>query len=320
MYIDFIKNDYSNKSKNEAVEYIERDKVHLGKIIQERITNDIKDIADRWYQLDDIGYIPENEKFLYLLKEAENLFCFGYFTGTIAVVGIACEEFCKYLINKNKIKETEDQNSRINELLKKSVINNTISSALHNVRKIRNNCIHYNTSFKELDVNQLKEQALTMIKLYKTCLSILTVSIEIDSEKLIEKLLQSQKLSFTDFKYRNRNIDLKQEKIDLQISPQVSNLIFTSNYYVDEIDIETERFKEMTLLDLYRGCLPVVVDLTLPQTDLIQKMKVEQGNIIFASMISSITTIGQTEEWHLLTIYNIFREKISLGDIEKYMG
>ena len=60
MYIDYLKNDYSNKSEQERLEYINRDKKHLAGIIQERITNDIDCIVDRWYELDDIGYIPEN--------------------------------------------------------------------------------------------------------------------------------------------------------------------------------------------------------------------------------------------------------------------
>ena len=59
MYIDYLKNDYSNKSEQERQEYIDRDKKHLAGLIQERITNDIEHIVDRWYELDDIGYIPD---------------------------------------------------------------------------------------------------------------------------------------------------------------------------------------------------------------------------------------------------------------------
>ena len=91
MYIDYLKNDYSDKTKQDREQYITRDKKHLRGLIQERITNDIDNIVDRWYELDDIGYIPENEKFLYLLKEAEQLYGFAYYTGTISIVGIAAE-------------------------------------------------------------------------------------------------------------------------------------------------------------------------------------------------------------------------------------
>lgn len=70
----------------------------MGRLVQERITNDIDNIVDRWYELDDIGYIPEIEKFLYLLKEAEQLYSFASYTGTVSIVGIAAEEYCRYLI------------------------------------------------------------------------------------------------------------------------------------------------------------------------------------------------------------------------------
>lgn len=93
MYIDYLKNDYSNKNELEKQEYIARDKKHLAGLIQERITNDIEHIVDRWYELDGIGYIPENEKFLYLLKEAEQLYGFAYYTGTVSIIGIAAEEY-----------------------------------------------------------------------------------------------------------------------------------------------------------------------------------------------------------------------------------
>ena len=46
MYIDYLKNDYSNKKEQEREEYIARDKKHLAGLIQERITNDIEHIVD----------------------------------------------------------------------------------------------------------------------------------------------------------------------------------------------------------------------------------------------------------------------------------
>ena len=64
MYIDYFKDDYADKSELEREQYIKRDKKHLGRLIQERITNDIDNIVDRWFELNDVGYIPENEKFL----------------------------------------------------------------------------------------------------------------------------------------------------------------------------------------------------------------------------------------------------------------
>ncbi|WP_020063341.1 hypothetical protein [Bacillus sp. 123MFChir2] len=47
MYLDFIKNDYNDKAKEEREQYINRDKNHLAKIIQTRITKDVENIVER---------------------------------------------------------------------------------------------------------------------------------------------------------------------------------------------------------------------------------------------------------------------------------
>ncbi|MBN6889599.1 PAB1-binding protein PBP1 [Cytobacillus horneckiae] len=89
MYIDFIKANYSDKMEADQQEYIERDKKHLGRIIQDRITEDIEKIVERWYALDDIGFIEEEGIFANLLKEAEELYSFGYYVGAISLIGVA---------------------------------------------------------------------------------------------------------------------------------------------------------------------------------------------------------------------------------------
>ena len=319
MYIDYLKNDYSDKTEQENEQYIKRDKRHLGGLIQERITNDIDNIVDRWYELDDVGYIPENEKFLYLLKEAEQLYCFAYYTGTISIVGIAAEEYCRCLIKKYNITDVDKQFERINKLADSNIFDEQMKSAFHRIRKIRNDCMHYNVSFKNLSDDQLKNYALEMIQLYKKCLSISSVNVSVNYDKLAEEMFASKEMTFREFVYRNRNIQKQVNNIDLQIDPKVNNLIFTSQYYVAEIDIETDVFKEMTLFDMERGTLPVVVDLTLPQADMIKALRLEQGNVIIATIISTVTSIGQTEEWHLLNIKDVYREVIDMSELEQLL-
>lgn len=319
MYIDYLKNDYSDKTEQEKEQYIKRDKRHLGGLIQERITNDIDNIVDRWYELDDVGYIPENEKFLYLLKEAEQLYCFAYYTGTISIVGIAAEEYCRCLIKKYNITDVDKQFERINKLADSNIFDEQMKSAFHRIRKIRNDCMHYNVSFKNLSDDQLKNYALEMIQLYKKCLSISSVNVSVNYDKLAEEMFASKEMTFREFVYRNRNIQKQVNNIDLQVDPKVNNLIFTSQYYVAEIDIETDVFKEMTLFDMERGTLPVVVDLTLPQADMIKALRLEQGNVIIATIISTVTSIGQTEEWHLLNIKDVYREVIDMSELEQLL-
>ena len=158
-----------------------------------------------------------------------------------------------------------------------------------------------------------------MIQLYKKCLSISSVNVSVNYDKLAEDMFASKEMTFREFVYRNRNIQKQVNNIDLQIDPKVNNLIFTSQYYVAEIDIETDVFKEMTLFDMERGTLPVVVDLTLPQADMIKALRLEQGNVIIATIISTVTSIGQTEEWHLLNIKDVYREVIDMSELEQLL-
>lgn len=101
--------------------------------------------------------------------------------------------------------------------------------------------------------------------------------------------------------------------INLQISPNVENMIFVSVYYISEIDI-SEYFHEMTLIDL-NNSYQVVVDLTLPQCEMIKNLKLKEGNLITATLTSAVSSIGQTEEWLLLKIDDISRMIYNLEDI-----
>ncbi|MCD8362723.1 MAG: hypothetical protein LUC98_07155, partial [Lachnospiraceae bacterium] len=110
-----------------------------------------------------------------------------------------------------------------------------------------------------------------------------------------------------------RNILHQTKDINLQISPDVENMIFVSVYYIGEIDI-SEGFHEMTLIDLRNSC-PVVVDLTLPQCEMINTLKLKEGNLITATLASAVSKIGQTEEWLLLKIDDISRMVYNLNDV-----
>lgn len=195
-----------------------------------------------------------------------------------------------------------------------------IKKVFHRIRSIRNDCMYYNISFKNISDNQLRNYALEILKLYKKCLSILTVDMRTNYEKFTEEMFISKEMTFREFLYRNRNIQKHINNIDLQIDPKINNLLFTSQYYIAEIDIETNVFKEMTLVDIDRGILPIiVVDLTLPQSDMIKKLRLEKGNVIIATIISTVSSIGQTEEWHLLNIKDIYREVINMSELEQLL-
>lgn len=314
MYIDFIKNNYFDIPDGERQAYIARDKKALVGIIQEKIAQDAENIVERWYKLSNIGFISQQEKFLDLLKEAEQLYSFGFYTGTTAVVGIACEEYCRCLVAEHKLSDEKTQEKRIDKLYKRGVITSDIKDALHTVRKLRNDCMHYNISFKQLSEEELEQHAFDMIIQYKVCLTPLTVEVNDRSEEeLITDFVKAKKSNLREYLYKHRNILHQAKDINLQIDPNVSNMIFASIYFIDEIDI-SEHFHEMTLIDLNRPC-PVVVDLTLPQCEMVKSLKLEEGNLIVASLVSAVSSIGQTEEWLLLKIEDVSRMTYTLEDI-----
>lgn len=314
MYVDFIKQDYSNQKDDDRKACIERDKCALEAIIREKIAGQAREIVDRWYQLTDIGFIKQNEKFLDLLRESEQLYSFGFYTGAIAVVGIACEEYCKQLISENKICDKDKQELRINLLYKNKIIDEDIRNALHSIRKIRNNCMHYNPSFKKLNEAELAQQAFEMITQYKICLKPLSSEFDDSAdEDIFNQYAAEENKCLREYLYKHRNILYKTKGINLQIDPNIEQMCQSSIYYIDEIDISDE-FKEMTLVDL-NNPFPVIVDLTLPQCDAIQSLGLKRGNLISATIVSSPSCIGQTEEWLLLKIEDTFQIEFTLDEI-----
>lgn len=75
----------------------------------------------------------------------------------------------------------------------------------------------------------------------------------------------------------------------------------------------------MALVDMERLGLPVIIDLTLPQADRIKELGIKQGNVIVATVFSTITTMGQSEEWHLVNIQDIYRGVIGLNELEHFV-
>ena|SRR3712207_5578014 len=102
------------------------------------------------------------------MKEAEQLYCFAYYTSCIALIGIATEEFLKYLSYENKINSyILDQNDRLLELRKRKIIFDGIYNEFNSIRKLRNSCIHYNGKFKKLDKIILKSKAKEALNHYE---------------------------------------------------------------------------------------------------------------------------------------------------------
>ncbi|SFG27604.1 hypothetical protein [Oribacterium sp. WCC10] len=312
-YIDYLKADYSDKPKRLREEYIKRDKENLAQLIQERVARDIDNIIERWYEIDDVGLITVQEKFLDLLEEAEQLYSFGYYTGAVAVSGIASEEYAKYLFQKNiGGVDNNTQEKRINRLATQKVIDGTLRDKFHDIRRLRNECMHYDQSFKSLSDEDLKLKAQNILSLYKEVLSSIADK-HISNEKAIISVEHYD--SEREFTLKYRNILMK-NGVNLQLPPGVKNQVKQSLYLILEIDIETEMFKEMTLFDILNGGLSVV-DLTIPQTEMISEAAIKEGNIMAATLISAVNGAGLTADWNLICIDEVCRCNLGVDDLAK---
>lgn len=218
----------------------------------------------------------------------------------------------KYIYTKNSnIKDNLTQDKRLKNLKKKNVISDKVFRSLNKIRNIRNDCIHYNESFKKLDEVELHLNAKVALLEYKKVLKEILAFNVLDTIEVTNKILNENDMSFEEFKYKYRNLIKKQEGIDLQIDPSINRLVFTSYYCILEIDIDGNDYKEMTLHDIERGEV-TVVDLTLPQVDKIRRMNLKEGNVILATVISAVSEIGITEEWQLLELKDVFKGRINI--------
>lgn len=121
MYIDFNKYDYSLIDESERSLYIERDKAAYREIILEWFNSKVDEIVERKWLIEDLQYLASVSDFIKLLKEAENLFELGFYTGCIALTSISVEDFTKFLATQLGVEKLVDktQFERIKGLKKK---------------------------------------------------------------------------------------------------------------------------------------------------------------------------------------------------------
>lgn len=194
MYIDFHKYNYDLVPEEQRESFETRDKTAYQSILKNWIENNAEEITDRKWEVEEIEYLSEVSDFIKLIREAENLYELGFFTGCIALVGVSAEDFLKYLlIELGKPQyENQTQYNRSNNLLAERLITQDIFNLLDNIRLIRNDCLHYNQDFKTKNRDELKTDALKVLNDLKSVLkTILGVSSSIglsDYLNLIKEL------------------------------------------------------------------------------------------------------------------------------------
>lgn len=313
MYIDFNKFNYELIPEEDKKEYIERDKAAYAQIVREWVESNLDSIVERKLEIKDIAYVKHTSDFIKLLKEAESLYELGFFTSCIALVGISAEDFTKYialsfekkhLINKNQF-------DRLNILSRMKVIDSTIHQLLDDIRKTRNDCLHYNFNFKKKDEKELKHESLEVLNKFKKVIE-LTIGFEesMSWEDFINLIGQiSDQMSsdkkfvkgFDDVALRLRNATSRLFNVDLTFEPSIKEMARESIYTVIEIDLDYEGNGEVTLRDLSCG-IHVAVDLDKKSKGVIIDLGVKEGDLIQAEIYSEINSLGLSASWRFKTL------------------
>ena len=243
--------------------------------------------------------------FIKLIREAEQLFELGFYTGCIALVGVASEDFLKYLaITLGKPQyEILTQFNRLNSLKGDNLISTSTHTLLDKIREIRNDCLHYNQNFKQKSNLDLKVDALTALNsLKETLKDILGDTVAINANEfssIITGIGSGDDIKNTDeiaIKVKNAISHLL--KFPIAFDPSTKVQVRTSIFTVREVD---EDFDEISLQDNGNGLI-VIVEFPETERKYYKDKKLKENDTVIATLFSLIDKNGLTAEWRLLDI------------------
>lgn len=305
MYIDFHKYNYDLVPADKKADYIKRDQESYKQVLQKWFDDNLENVVQRKWEINEIHYLKNISDFIKLIREGEQLYELGFFTGCIALVGVASEDFLKYLaISLGKPQyETQTQYNRLNNLLNDNLISVTTHTLLDNIRQIRNDCLHYNQNFKQKSDEDLKNDALTALNNLKDTLKSIIGGVNpSDLISVIEGIGAGNDIKNTDeiaIKVKNAVSHLL--KFPIAFDPQTKTQVRTSVFTIKEID---EEFDEISLQDLGNGLIAIV---EYPETERThyQSKQLSENDTVIATLISVLDQNGLTAEWKLLDIDKI---------------
>jgi len=318
-YFDCTKFDYQKFGIEESDELVLRDKNAYKHSFLSWVNNEIDNIVERKWEIENIGVVEETGDFIRLIKESELSYSLGAYYSVIALVGVACEDLCKYFANKkgysSLIKKT--QCIRVKELKSLGVIDNSLFDKFDYIRKIRNDSLHFNEDFKSKDRIDLKIDALICLnklkEIYKTLFSSFNAShVKGESIKQLIKDFAQQTafdtsfgdtLNQEEFTMKLRYFMADEFDMDIAISESGSLIKRGGIFTVLELDL-TSSPKEMTLSDRAVGSF-VVVDLTNENAKNLVSAKVKENSSIVASIYSTTDHQGITAAWNLDSFFTI---------------
>lgn len=313
MYVDARKHDYTHLSETEAEQAIARDKKYAMDAYIKWFESNVEQVVDRLWEIDDVGIVEKIGEFIKLLKESEFTYSFGAYQSAIALIGVSAEDLCRFFASEaGSNLDNLSQNDRIDGLYTKGLIDKKTSDQFHEIRKLRNACLHFNDGFKKKTEASLKSDAQRAINLLKAVYARIigvTSYNSIDANKLISIMdvvaregasgSSDNVVNFEDSIIRFRNIFSRVTGVDLSINLGAEKVLRFSVYQVDEIDLRMEP-PEITLIDVAVG-LPFIVDLVESDIDHIQKVGIREGGRIVAAVSSETNGLGMTAAWRFVS-------------------
>jgi hypothetical protein len=251
MYIDAKKFDYSKLSYPDAERLIERDKEFARDSYRKWVDETVDQFVERQWEINDIGAIERVGDFVKLLKEAEFTYAIGAYTSTIALIGICAEDLCRFFsISAGHNLDSQTQFNRVNTLLNFGAITQDVADIFHIIRELRNDCLHYNSGFKQKDSEILKADALNALNSIKAVYAQIAGVVDyssIDSSKFSEMVnniateassSQMGVLGLDAALARTRNLFASVFGIDLSLNNGGHPVYKTSIYTVEDIDLK----------------------------------------------------------------------------------
>lgn len=131
MYIDAKKFDYSKFSHPDAEQLVERDKAFARETYCNWMNNNVGEIVERQWEIDDIGAVERVGDFVRLLKEAEFTYAIGAYTSAVALVGVCAEDLCRFFASSaGHDLDSERQFDRVARLLSINALTQDIVHAM----------------------------------------------------------------------------------------------------------------------------------------------------------------------------------------------
>lgn len=304
MYINFQKYKYELEDQSVRGDFEERDKSAYKKILRKWFEGNIDEFVQRKWEIEEIHYLETIGDFIKLLREAENLYELGFYTGCTALVGVASEDFAKYYSIENGKPEYESlsQFNRLTNLKNDGLISVNVHANLDKIRGIRNDCLHYNQSFKQKPEEDLKTDSLIALNNLKNVLKVLIgAKLSADANgfsKIITELSSSKDArNFDEILMKQRNAFSHLFNFSQAQHPNIKHQVKWDAFEVLDIDED-----EADLKSLFNGLI-VIIDLKDDSKKRIKELKIVKGDLIFAQIESTIDNLGQSGIWYFINIH-----------------